>query len=203
MKFLFDLFPILVFFGVFKWSESHINSAYQLITYLFNIISVETIQISQASILLATTVVILVTLMQITYLIVRGKKIDGALWVSLPIIMTFGGATIYFRDETFIKWKPTILYWCFAVILIFSKYFLKKNLIYIMMKKKITLPIIVWTKLNQVWSVFFFLLGLLNLYIAFNYTLNTWVNFKMFGTITLMFIFIILQSLFISKYTKI
>ena len=79
---------------------------------------------------------------------------------------------------------------------------MKKNLIRVMMEKQVTLPEAIWPRLNLAWIVFFAVMGVLNLYIAFNYSLDTWVNFKMFGSMGLMFAFIIGQSLFLSKYMK-
>jgi len=203
MKFLFDLFPVILFFGVFKWGEGHADAAQGLVSqYLSGVMSGGAVTATLAPILLATAVAIVASLAQIGYLLARRKKVDGMLWVSLAIIVVFGGATIYFRDDTFIKWKPTILYWCFAVALLASQLFFKKNLIRTMMEKQVSLPEPVWGKLNLAWSVFFVAMGLLNLYVAFNYTLDVWVNFKMFGTMGLMFAFIVAQSLFLSKYMK-
>lgn len=203
MKFLFDLFPVILFFGVFKWAEGHAESAQGLVShYLSGIMSGGTVAVTQAPILLATAVAILASLAQIGWLLARKKKVDAMLWVSLAIIVVFGGATIYFRDDTFIKWKPTILYWCFALALLVSQLALKKNLIRSMMEKQITLPDPVWNKLNLAWTAFFAAMGVLNLYVAFNFPLDTWVNFKMFGGMGLMFAFVIAQSLFLSKHMK-
>jgi len=203
MKFLFDLFPVILFFGVFKWGEGHADAAQGLVSqYLSGVMSGGAVTTTLAPILLATAVAIVASLAQIGYLLARRRKVDGMLWVSLAIIVVFGGATIYFRDDTFIKWKPTILYWCFAVALLASQLFFKKNLIRTMMEKQVSLPEPVWGKLNLAWSVFFVAMGLLNLYVAFNYTLEVWVNFKLFGLTGAMFAFIIVQSLFLSKYMK-
>ena len=203
MKFLFDLFPVILFFGVFKWGEGSPDAAQALVTqYMSGFMSGGAVAATQAPILLATAVAIIASLGQIGYLLVRRRKVDGMLWLSLGIIVVFGGATIYFRDDTFIKWKPTILYWCFAVGLLFSQMILKKNLIRSFMEKQMALPEPLWPKLNLAWVVFFAVMGLLNLYVAFNYGIDTWVNFKMFGTMGLMFAFIIGQSLFLSKYMK-
>src|SRR5450830_1312684 len=155
MKFLFDLFPVILFFGVFKWAEGHAETAQGLVShYLSGLMSGGTVAVSQAPILLATAVAILASLAQIGWLLARKKKVDAMLWVSLAIIVVFGGATIYFRDDTFIKWKPTILYWCFALALVVSQLVLKKNLIRTMMEKQITLPDPIWGKLNLAWTAF-------------------------------------------------
>jgi intracellular septation protein len=203
MKFLFDLFPVILFFGVFKWAEGHPSAAQDLVTqYLGGAMSAGAVTAAQAPILLSTAVAIIASLGQIAWLLLRRRKVDGMLWVSLAIIVVFGGATIYFRDDTFIKWKPTILYWAFGLALLVSQLFMKKNLIRVMMEKQVTLPEAIWPRLNLAWIVFFAVMGVLNLYIAFNYPLDTWVNFKMFGSMGLMFAFIIGQSLFLSKYMK-
>lgn len=203
MKFLFDLLPVILFFGVFKWAESNADSALSIVShYLSGIVSGGEVTTTQAPILLATAVAIVASLAQIGYLLARRKKVDGMLWVSLAIIVVFGGATIYFHDEMFIKWKPTILYWCFAAALLFSQVFAGKNLVRTMMEKQIQLPDPVWKKVNLAWTAFFVFMGLLNLYIAYNFATDTWVNFKMFGGMGLMFAFIIGQSMYLSKYMK-
>ena len=145
---------------------------------------------------------ILATIAQIVLLLVRRQRVDNMLWVSLFIIVFFGGATIYFHDEQFIKLKPTVLYWCFAIALLVSPFLFKKNLIKSMMSQQLTLPDPVWTQLNFAWGGFFSLMGVLNLYIAFNYPLEFWVNFKLFGFIGLMIVFVVIQSIYLSRYMK-
>jgi intracellular septation protein len=97
-------------------------------------------------------------------------------------------------------WKPTVLYWVLAATLIISNLFFKKNFIQQMMIKMIDAPTSIWNKLNFAWAIFLVLLGFLNLYVAFNYTENAWVNFKLFGVTAIMFIFIIGQTLVLKKY---
>ncbi len=203
MKFLFDLFPLILFFAVFRLSDGNVEAA-QLFgqTYLSGFVSDGTVSTAQAPILLATAVAILATIGQIGYLIARGKKVDTMLWVSFAIIALFGGATIYFHNETFIMWKPTVLYWCFGAVLLFSQIMLRKNLIRIMMQEQVSMPDLVWHRLNLAWVAFFLTMGLLNLYVAFTFSLATWVNFKLFGGMGLMFAFIIGQSFVLSKYMK-
>jgi intracellular septation protein len=203
MKFLFDLFPVILFFAVFKWGESNADAAQSFGQhYLSGLVSGGQVSLTQAPILLATAIAIIATFVQIGYLLVRGKKVDTTLWISLVIIGIFGGATIYFHNENFIKWKPTVLYWCFAAVLLFSQMFLKKNLIRAMMEKQMSLPDGIWQRVNLAWVAFFVTMGLLNLYVAFNFSLASWVNFKLFGGTGLMFIFIVAQSLILSKHMK-
>jgi intracellular septation protein len=203
MKFLFDLFPLILFFVVFRFSEGNADAAQTFAgQYLAGFVSDGTVSVAQAPILLATAVAILATIVQIGYLLVRGKKVDTMLWVSFAIIVLFGGATIYFHNETFIKWKPTVLYWCFGAALLLSQLVLRKNLIRTMMQDQVSLPEPVWQRLNLAWIAFFASMGFLNLYVAFNFPLATWVNFKLFGGMGLMFAFVIAQSFFLSKYMK-
>lgn len=173
MKFLFDLFPILLFFIAFKvWD-----------------------------IYAATGVAIVATIGQIGYLKVRGRKVDTMMWVSLAIIVVFGGATIALHDETFIKWKPTVLYWLFAAILGGAEVFFRKNLIRALMQaQQITMPDGAWRTLNWSWVGFFAVMGVLNLYVAFNFTTDAWVNFKLFGGMGLMLVFVVLQALYMSRF---
>jgi len=203
MKFLFDLFPILLFFGIFKWGQNSPDAAQVLANdYLGAIVAGGTVTTGQAPILLATAVAIVASVLQIAYLLVRRRKVDTMLWISLAIIVVFGGATIYFNNETFIKWKPTVLYWCFAGALLVALSLFRKNLIRAAMGKQITLPDPVWDKLNLAWIGFFIVMGVVNLYVAFSFSTEAWVNFKTFGLMGLMFVFIIGQTFYLSKYMK-
>ncbi|AIY41384.1 Intracellular septation protein IspA [Collimonas arenae] len=203
MKFLFDLFPVILFFGIFKWSEGSPDAAQSLVShYLSGFVSGGVVTASQTPVLLATAVAIVATVAQIGYLLLRRKKVDGMLWVSFLIITVFGGLTIYFHNETFIKWKPTVLYWAFATALLISQLLLKKNLIRTIMEKQLALPDPIWLRVSFAWVAFFVFMGCLNLYIAFNFPTATWVNFKLFGGMGLMFAFVIGQSIMLSKYIK-
>ncbi|QNB11407.1 septation protein A [Paraburkholderia tropica] len=174
MKFLFDLFPIILFFVAFK---------------LWGIFT-------------ATAVAIAATLVQIAWVAFRHRKVDPMLWLSLGIVVVFGGATLMLHDETFIKWKPTVLYWAFSIVLLVSQVAFSKNLIEAMMGKQITLPTRIWTQLNFVWSVFFALLGILNLFVAFHFSTDAWVDFKLFGATGILVVFIVGQSLWLSRHMK-
>jgi intracellular septation protein len=204
MKFLFDLIPVILFFAVFKWGEGHQDAAHSLVQqYMGGLISGGTVQAPQSPILLATIVLCLATLAQIGYLLLRGKKVDGLLWASALIMAVFGGLTIYFHDEDFIKWKPTILYWFFAASLLVGQLMFRKNLIRTAMEAQIKLPDEIWGKLNLVWTGFFTFLGFLNLFVAFvvfKADTGAWVSFKLFGITAIFFIFIIGQTMFLSKY---
>jgi intracellular septation protein len=203
MKLLFDLFPVILFFAVFKLAGANPEAAQDFAShYLTGLVSGGEVTLTQAPILLSTAVAIIATLVQIGWLLARRKHVDNMLWVSLAIIAVFGGATIYFHDEQFIKLKPTVLYWCFAATLLASQAFFGKNLIKSMMGKQLALPEPVWRKLNLAWGLFFTIMGALNLYIGFYYSLNFWVNFKLFGFMGLMLAFVIGQSLFLSRYIK-
>jgi len=203
MKFLFDLFPVILFFVMFKWGENNPDAALALSDrYLSGLIADGTSTLTQAPILLATAIAIIATALQILYLLARRKKVEPMLWVSAGIIALFGGATIYFHNETFIMWKPTVLYRLFAAVLLGAQILFRKNLIRQMMEKQIELPANVWHRLNLSWAAFFTAMGLVNLYVAYSFSQSTWVNFKLFGFTGLMVAFIIGQSLLLSKYIK-
>jgi len=203
MKLLFDLFPVILFFLVFKVAGGNPEAAQHFAgQYLSALVSGGEVSAGQAPILLATAVAILATLAQILWLLGRRKPVDPMLWVSLGIILVFGGATIYFHDEQFIKLKPTVLYGCFSLVLLLSPILIGKNLLRSMMGKQLVLPDQVWNRLNLAWALFFAAMGVLNLYVAFTFPLAVWVNFKMFGFLGLMIVFIIAQSLYLSRYMK-
>ncbi len=172
MKLLFDLFPVILFFAAFKLQGIYV----------------------------ATAVAIGATVLQIAWVKFKHGKVDTMLWVSFGIIAVFGGATLLLHDETFIKWKPTVLYWLFSAILLVSNVVFKKNLMRSLLHEKIALPLHAWHRLNLSWSLFFALLGFINLYVAFNYSTDSWVNFKLFGFTGLMLAFILAQGVWLSKY---
>ena len=206
MKFLFDFFPILLFFGVFKFADAHQAASLALATsYLGGIVASGGIAPDQAPVMLATVVAIVATIVQISYVKLKGRKVDGMLWVSAIIITVFGGLTVYFHDDTFIKWKPTIIYWVFALAMAIAQYGFRKNLVRQAMEAQLKLPEPVWDKVGLSWMVFFAVLGLLNLavaFILFKGNTSAWVSFKAFGITGIVFAFIVVQTLFLAKYIE-
>ena len=198
MKLLFDLFPVILFFASFKYSEKHPELAASWIAPLLG----AAVDIKQAPILLATIVVIVATVGQIAWVHFRHGKVDKMLWVSLGLVVVFGGLTLVFQDETFIKWKPTLLYWVFAGSLAYGNYVLKKNPLKAMLGEQLALPEAAWAKVNLSWIGFFLFMGALNLFVAFNYSLDAWVNFKLFGGMGLLIVFVLLQGMMLSKYIE-
>ncbi|SEG09303.1 septation protein A [Nitrosomonas ureae] len=174
MKFLFDIFPVILFFLTFKLYD----------------------------IFIATAVAIVAAIAQIGWLWLRKQQIEKMMWINLAIIVVLGGATLLAQDETFIKWKPTVLYWLIASVLLVSSLVFRKNLIKLMLEKQIVLPVAVWDKLNLSWTVFFLLMGAVNLYVAFSFSVDIWVTFKLFGATGMMLVFIILQVMVLGKHLK-
>ena len=199
MKLLFDLFPVILFFVAFKYSEKNPELA---ASWVASLMGSATVDPKIAPILLATVVVILATIAQIIWVAFRHGKVDKMLWVSLVLVVVFGGMTLVFQDESFIKWKPTILYWVFAGSMGFAALVMKKNAIKAMLGEQLTLPEPVWTKVNLSWIAFFVVMGFLNLIIAFNFPTDIWVNFKLFGGMGLMLVFVLGQGFLLSKYVE-
>lgn len=199
MKLLFDLFPVILFFFAFKYSEKNPETAAAWVSSLMGDPAVD---MKQAPILLATVVVIAATVAQIIWVRCRHGKVDKMLWVSLVLVSVFGSLTLIFHDENFIKWKPTILYWIFAGSLAFSALILKKNAIKSMLGEQLTLPDNVWQRVNFSWIGFFLFMGGLNLFVAYHFPTDTWVNFKLFGGMGLLFLFVLGQGFLLSKYIE-
>ena len=203
MKILFDFLPIALFFGMFKYAEGHQDWAASAATdWLGFMVSGGTVAPAEAPVLLATVVVILATLAQILWLKTRAKKVDTMLWLSLGLVSLLGGATIYFHSESFIKYKPTVLYWVMGAALLIGQLVFKKNGIKSLMGEQMSLPEAVWRRVNISWAGFFAVMGVLNLWVAFSFTTSTWVNFKLFGGLGLMLLFVLLQAIFLNKYLK-
>lgn len=174
MKLLIDFFPIILFFVAFKvWG-----------------------------IYTATAVAIAATIAQIVYLRVRNGRVEPMQWVSLGVIVVFGGATLLSHSDTFIKWKPTVLYWLMGAALVVGQLFFRKNLIRSLMGGQMELPEAAWRTMNWSWTVFFLVMGVVNLWVAYTFSTDAWVNFKLFGGIGLMAVFVIGQALYLSRYMQ-
>ena len=203
MKILFDFLPIALFFGMFKYAEGHKDWAAATATeWLGFMVSGGVVGASEAPVLLATVVVIIATLAQILWLKARGKKVDTMLWVSLGLVTVLGGATIYFHSEAFIKWKPTVLYWVMGSALLVGQLVFKKNGIKSLMGAQMALPDSIWRVVNFSWVGFFAVMGILNLWVAFTFPTATWVNFKLFGGLGLMVVFVLAQAVYLNKHIK-
>ncbi|MEY4284887.1 MAG: septation protein A [Betaproteobacteria bacterium] len=172
MKLLVDFFPILLFFIAFKLYGIYV----------------------------ATGVAIAASFAQLLYFWRKQGHIEPMQWTSLVIIVVFGGATLLFHNETFIKWKPTVLYWVMSVALVGGWYLMKRNGIRMLMEAQVALPEPIWLKLLWAWVVFFGLMGLLNIWVAYSFDTDIWVNFKLFGGLGLMLVFVLLQAVYMGRY---
>ena len=172
MKFLYDMFPVILFFIAYKLFDIYV----------------------------ATSVAIAATLIQMAWTKFQHGKIDNTMITSAVIIVVFGGATLILQDENYIKIKPTVLYWLFAIGLVIANIFFRKNLIRGLMEHQISMADNIWNQLNFAWAAFFALLGGLNLYFAMNFSTDAWVDFKLFGTMGLMLLFFIGQAFGLDKH---
>ncbi|HEV8690186.1 MAG TPA: septation protein A [Ideonella sp.] len=201
MKLLLDFLPLILFFATFRYADGHSDWAAAFSTEHFGgLVSGGVVGTAEAPVLLATLVVIVATLAQVAVVKLRGRKVDLMLWVSLTLVVVLGGLTIWFHNETFIKWKPSGLYWTLGLALWASQALFGKNMLKRLLGEQIELPDPVWRRLNLAWVLFFGFMGLLNLWVAYHYETSTWVSFKAFGTTALMFVFFIGQGFYMSKY---
>lgn len=182
MKFLYDLFPLLLFFAAFKLYDIYV----------------------------ATAVAIVASFLQVGLYWLKHRRFETMHLITLAIIAVFGGMTLLLHDDTFIKWKPTLVYWILASLALVSQRWGDKTLIERMMSSQISLPAAVWKRLNLSWGIFFLVLGAVNIYVAFYYGLdldaetrrNIWVNFKVFGLLGITFLFVIGQAVFMAKHMQ-
>ncbi len=201
MKLLLDFLPILLFFGAFKYAEGHKDWAAGFATeHLGFMVAGGVVGPGEAPVLLATVVVVLATLAQVVYLKARAKKVDMMLWISLALVTVLGGLTVWLHSETFIKWKPTGLYWAMGLSFLVSQFLLGRNLLKLMLGEQLQLPEPVWARLSLAWVAFFAAMGVINLWVAYSFSTDTWVNFKLFGGIGLMLLLTLAQGLYISKH---
>ena len=182
MKLIFDFFPLILFFGAYRF--------YDIYT--------------------ATGIAIAASLVQVFIIWYRTRKFEPTHIVTLAVIVIFGGMTLIFRDDVFIRWKPTIVEWIFAAVVFGSNFVGRRTAIEYVMGSQLTLPNPIWKKLKVAWGLFFLVVGALNIYVAFFFRLNLpeevrldfWVNFKVFGMMGLTLVFVIGQMFFIAKHIK-
>lgn len=173
-RFAFELLPIILFFVGYKWG----------------------------GIYSATLIALVASMIQVVWLRIVTKKFEPLPLITLATVGILGGATLFFRNELFIKWKPTVVYGILSLTFWLSRYWDSKPLIQRIAEHSLQLPEPLWIKLNQFWVVFFTLMGLLNIYVLTYFDTNTWVNFKLFGIVVLTALFIIIQAIYLAKYMK-
>ncbi|MFL6622602.1 MAG: septation protein A [Sulfurifustaceae bacterium] len=180
MKILYDLIPLLLFFGAFKAYDIYV----------------------------ATTVAIAASAVQVGFTWVRARRFETMPLVTLGVLAVFGGLTLALHDDTFIKWKPTLVYWVLGVLVLGSQAIGRKTLIERLLGQQLTLPPAVWVRQNLSWGLFFLALGGLNLYVAFFFRPDLdeatrqaiWVNFKVFGLMGLTLLFLLVQGLLLARH---
>lgn len=171
-KLLADWLPIILFFVAYKLADLYV----------------------------ATAVAIVASALLMGWMRIRGLPIDKMQWLSLGLIVVFGGATLLLQDERFIKLKPSLLYGLFGLGLLIPQLFMGTRLIEKLLADKVQLPEAAWARLNAAWGLFFLFMAGLNLYVAAAFSTDTWVDFKLFGTIGLMLLFILAQGVYISRF---
>ncbi len=180
MKLLFDFFPLVLFFGAFKLYDIYV----------------------------ATLVAMAASLAQVVFIRIRHQRFETTHLVTLFVILLFGGMTLIFQDDMFIKWKPTIVNWIFAVVVLGSQFIGKRTVLERLLGGQMQMPARIWKKVNISWGLFFFVSGLLNLYVAFYFRTHLdeaartdfWVNFKVFGLLGLTLAFSIIQMMIVARY---
>ncbi len=172
MKQVFEFFPVLLFFAAYKLYDIYI----------------------------ATMVMIVATLIQVAIDLILHRKVEAMRWITLGLVVVMGGATIYLHDEQYLKWKLSIIEWLFGLAFLGSQFIGEKPFVERMMSRSLTLPPVIWKRLNLLWAAFFTSVGFINLYVMNHYSTNDWVNFKTFGVPILMVVFIVLQMIFLYKY---
>lgn len=177
MKFLFDMFPVVCFFIAYFIPEDRSEGIY-----------------------LATAVAIVASFVQVGIYWLRHRRFEKMHLITLGLLVFLGGATLLLQDRRFIMWKPTAVNWLFAAVFLGSQFVGRKNLVQRMMDHAITAPAPVWLRLNLSWVVFFFLMGVANLYVAFNYAEEVWVNFKLFGVLGLTLLFVLAQGFYLARH---
>ncbi len=175
MKLLLDFLPVIIFFAVYKATDD---------------------------IIIATAVLIPATLLQMAYTWFRSHRIENMQLVTLVLVVVMGGATVLLQDKTFIQWKPTVVNWLFGIAFLGSQFIGEKPIVQRLMESNIELPSFAWRNLNVAWVIFFVAMGIVNLIVAYNFSEEIWVNFKLFGMLGLTLIFILAQGIYLSRHIQ-
>lgn len=201
MKLLFDLFPVAAFFIAYRLGKSFPEQSAALATVFGPVTATATFP-DLIAVIFATTIAIVATLVQVGWLLVRRKRVKPMLWLSAVLIVAFGGMTIWLQNEIFIKWKPSLLYWSFALILVGGRVLARRNLLSALLGSELPLTAAVWDRMLWLWAGFFALLGTANLFVAYNFTTEQWVDFKTFGLIGMTFVFVLGIGVYLSRHMK-
>ena len=172
MKFLIDFFPILLFFAAYQMYDIYV----------------------------ATLVAVAAGLVQILWQKLRTGRVERMQAITVVVLVVFGGLTLALRDPLFIKWKPTVVYWLLGAGFLATQMVGRRTLVQRMLGHALTLPDAVWRRLNLAWLAFFVLMGLVNLYVAFSFPEDVWVNFKLFGLMGLTLAFVVAQSFYVARH---
>ena len=203
MKLIFDFLPLFLFFATYKVASVHAQFAATLATqWLGSLMLGGIVGPSEGPVLLATVVVMAATLIQVAWMRLNRRKIDLVLWISLVIIVVFGGATIWYHSETFIKWKPSVILWVMGLIFLISQTCYQRNILRSTLGDELELPDLVWKRLNLLWVIYFVVMGVLNLWVAYSFSTNAWVNFHTFGSTGLSIAFLFGQGIYINRYQQ-
>ncbi|WP_372524942.1 septation protein A [Piscinibacter sp.] len=203
MKLFLDFLPLFLFFGTFQYADGHKDWAAAFATSGFGfMVSGGTVGIEEAPVLLATVVMSIATIVQVSALKLMRRQVHLMLWITLALVIVLGGATLWFHSPIIIKWKPSIAYWALGLSFWLSRALFHRDLLQEMLGEELVLPPVVWQRLNFAWVAFLALMGLLNLYVAYSFSTSTWASFKVFGATGLMLLFSIGQVLYLSRHIK-
>lgn len=176
MQMLYEILPVFLFFLAFKFYDIYV----------------------------ATMVGIAATILQVIATRVVTGNWERKQVITMLVFLVFGSMTLYFHNPIFVKWKPTIVFWIFSIAILFTQVFTHKPLMQRMMEGALentaTIPARVWLKINLMWAVFFLILGGINLYIAYSFSNDAWVNFKFYGISLALFLVSIIQALYLAHF---
>lgn len=176
MQLFYEILPVFLFFLAFKFYDIYV----------------------------ATIVGIIATIIQVIATRAMTGNWDRKQVITMAVFILFGGMTLYFHNPIFVKWKPTIVFWTFAIAILITQAFTRKPLMQRMMEGALqhsaSIPSQVWRKLNILWAVFFMVMGSLNLFVAYYYSNDAWVNFKFYGISFALLAVSIAQALYLVRF---
>ncbi|WP_041770368.1 septation protein A [Metapseudomonas resinovorans] len=185
MKQFIDFIPLVLFFIVYKLEPRAIELAGN--TYMLG------------GIFSATAVLIISSVIVYGTIFLLQRRLEKGQWLTLVACLVFGGMTLAFHSETFLKWKAPVVNWLFALAFAGSHFIGDKPLIQRVMGHALSLPQPIWVRLNLAWIAFFLVCGCANLFVAFTFH-EFWVDFKVFGSLGMTVLFLVGQGVYLARH---
>lgn len=150
----------------------------------------------------ATAALMIATCLQVLFVWLWKRALEKRLLWLLASVLVFGSATLLLRNQLFIQWKPTVFNWVLCLLLLGSHWLTEKNLVQRLVGQQLSLPDAICNRVMYVWAVYFFIVGALNLVVAYNMSEAFWVDYKLWSSIGFTLLITVITALIVAPYMK-